>query len=192
MIIFKDLTFHAVSGYRGKVQPAISADIYVAITSSCQELPDLEQLHDADPEKPMIFFNLKLESQRGDLGLPVFPSKDLHYRFLSKIKPVYLLRTRQYALTLTKPPFVLNYQGALFRCYPGGYQCLLDSGRSRYRRVTTTRERPALGEFKDIITDALDVDTNAALIAMRKGITSKTWWEMEKDFDKEASPDWRM
>lgn len=78
-----------------------------------QELPDLEALHLADPEKPIIFMNLNLETHRGDLGLPAFPSKDLHYRFLSQIKPAYFLRTRQYSQTLSRPPFILNYQGAV-------------------------------------------------------------------------------
>jgi hypothetical protein len=57
--------------------------------------------------------NLNLETHRGDLGLPAFPSKDLHYRFLSQIKPAYFLRTRQYSQTLSRPPFILNYQGAV-------------------------------------------------------------------------------
>lgn len=186
---------------RGKVLPIYSSDLYISVISSGQELPDLEALHQADPDKPIIFFNLNLETHRGDLGLPAFPSKDLHYRFLSRIKPVYLLRTRQYAQTLSRPPFILNYQvrlyfflgwwglvvgkignkhkalvhqscprsnqpthntrslgclfgtmhqGALFRTYPGGYQCLLDTGSGRYRRVDTLKGRPPLSGFKEV------------------------------------------
>lgn len=137
---------------KGKVLPVINADVYISVITSGQELPDLEALHEADPEKPIIFFNLNLETHRGDLGLPAFPSKDLHYRFLSQIKPVYLLRTRQYAQTLSRPPFVLNYQGALYRTYPGGYQCMLDTGNGRYRRVETLKQRPPLSGFKEVIT----------------------------------------
>ncbi|KAH8092694.1 DUF1995-containing protein [Aureococcus anophagefferens] len=47
-------------------------------------------------------------------------------------------------------PFVVNYQGAIFRCYPGKYQCLLDTGKT-YRAVDVSARRPALGEFKDIL-----------------------------------------
>jgi hypothetical protein len=165
--------------------------MYVSIVSSGQELPDLEALHEADPETPIVFFNLKLETHRGDLGLPAFPSKDLHYRFLSKIKPAYFLRTRQYSMTLSRPPFLLNYQGALYRAYPGGYQCLLDTGNGRYRRVDTLRTRPALGEFKDVITGALNIDDNKLLENLRKGAVQKTWWEKEADFEKEVSDSWR-
>lgn len=178
---------------RGKVLPVYSSDLYIAVISSGQELPDLEALHEADPEKPIIFFNLNLETHRGDLGLPAFPSKDLHYRFLSRIKPVYLLRTRQYAQTLSRPPFILNYQGALFRTYPGGYQCLLDTGTNgRYRRVDALKGRPPLSGFKQVITEALAVDDNKLLESLRKGaFVQRTWWEREKDFGKEASDNWR-
>ena len=31
---------------------------------------------------------------------------------------------------LPEPPFVVNYQGAIFRQYPGPFQCLLDTGKA--------------------------------------------------------------
>lgn len=190
-----DLITGIFSRAGGKVIPAYTADMYIFITTSCQELPDIEKIHELDPEKPKVLFNLGLETLRGDLGMPAFPAKDLHYRFLTQILPVYYLRSRQYSQTLAKPPFLLNYQGALFRVYPGGYQNLLDTGNGRYRKVTVTRERPALGEFKDTVTNALNIETgneNQGLLGkMRKGVTSRTWWEKEEDFEKESSTTWR-
>ena len=109
---------------------------YVCLTFSAQELPDVEELCDREEfKKPVVLFNLKLDTQRGDLGLPAFPAKDLQWRFLSRAKPVYFLRTRQYTLSLPVPPFVVNYQGAIFRQYPGPYQCLLDTGKTSWRRA---------------------------------------------------------
>ena len=85
----------------------------------------------------------------------------------------------------------LFIQGALFRVYPGGYQCMLDTGNGRYRRVETLKERPALSTFKETITQALDVDDNKAMASMRRGAFQKTWWEKENNFEKEASNNWR-
>lgn len=65
--------------------------------------------------------------------------QSLHFDFLSQIKPAYLLRTRAYSRTISKKPFLVNYQGAQFRVYPGEYQCLLDVG-SRYKRVSEMSE----------------------------------------------------
>lgn len=173
------------------MKPVANCDLYVCIISSGQELPDLEQLHEASPDTPIVFFNLNLETHRGDLGLPAFASKDLHWRFLSKIKPVLFLRPRQYSLSLARPPFVLNYQGALFRVYPGGYQCLLDTNSGSYRRVETFARRPALGEFKTTITKALNLDDSKVLGDLRKGAVQRTWWEKEADWVKESSDAWR-
>ncbi|CAM9390906.1 unnamed protein product [Phaeothamnion confervicola] len=176
----------------GDVEAVEGTDVYVAIIFSCQEMPDLEALHKLDPDKPIVFFNLKLDTQRGDLGLPAFPSKDLHYRFMSRIKPVYLLRTRAYSRSLSRPPFLVNYQGAQYRVYPGGYQALLDVG-NRYKRVAVSTERPSLGEFKETLTASLQLgnDDKESKVAsfFRKGYKTRTWWEEPNE--KEIHQDWR-
>ena len=95
-----------------------------------------------------MLFNLKLDTLRGDLGVPAFPPKDLQDRFLSRVRPCYYLRTRQYSRSTAAPPFVVNYQGALFRQYPGEYQTLLDIGDGNFRRVSSNAFRPGLGEVR--------------------------------------------
>ena len=113
-----DQLFLAIFGKGKKMvrQGIPDADVYVCLTFSAQELPDLQTLFAAEQEtKPVILFNLKLDTQRGDLGLPAFPPKSLQWGFLSRVKPAYYLRTRQYSLSLPQPPFVINYQGAIFR-----------------------------------------------------------------------------
>ena len=186
----------AILAFLGKGKKNIKAlpdeaDAYVCLTFSAQELPDVEELCELESfGKPVILFNLKLDTQRGDLGLPAFPSKDLQWRFLSRVKPVYYLRTRQYSLSLPQPPFVVNYQGAIFRSYPGRYQCLLDTGKT-YRAVDISSRRPALGEFKDILTDSLKIgENNKAARFARSGYKSITWWEEDKK-DQELHKDWR-
>ena len=68
---------------------------------------------------------------------------------------------------------------------------MLDTGNGRYRRVETLKERPALSGFKQVITEALDVDDNKLLEGLRRGAFQKTWWEKEADFVKETSNNWR-
>lgn len=175
----------------GVIEPIEGTDVYVALVFSCQELPDLKELHKIKPDAKIVFFNLRLDTLRGDLGLPAFPPKSLHYEFLSQIKPVYLLRTRAYSRTISKKPFLVNYQGAQFRVYPGIYQCLLDVG-SRYKRVHSSAKRQSLGEFKDELTNALQLDEekdNAVTSFFRKGFKNRTWWE--EDSDIEESANWR-
>ncbi|CAM9095332.1 unnamed protein product [Hapterophycus canaliculatus] len=175
----------------GVIEPIEGTDIYVALVFSCQELPDLRELHKIAPDAKIVFFNLRLDTLRGDLGLPAFPPKSLHFEFLSQIKPVYLLRTRAYSRTISKKPFLVNYQGAQFRVYPGEYQCLLDVG-SRYKRVHNSPQRQSLGDFKDELTKALKLDEekdNAVTSFFRKGFKNKTWWEEAND--EEMSTNWR-
>ncbi len=176
----------------GTVTGVDDADMYICLIASAQELPDIEELHGLDPQKPVVCYNMKLDILRGDLGAPAFPGKDLHDRFLSRIKPVYYLRTRQYSRSTPNPPFMVNYQGCLFRTYPGEYQTLLDTGTGRYRRILGNKIRPSLGTFKEQLTDELKKqgvvqDEGSALEWLRTGYKTTTWWEEDRE---QASDAW--
>jgi Domain of unknown function (DUF1995) len=180
-------------GSGGAVKPIPDADVYICLSSSAQELPDIEELHNLEPSKTIVLYNLKLDVLRGDLGAPAFPSKDFQDRFLSKVKPAYYLRTRQYSRSTPNPPFLVNFQGCLFRAYPGQYQTLLDTGKGRYRRVKGNTVRPALGAFKQELIDELIAqkvlqDEGSTFNFLRTGYKTTTWWEEERP---NASNDWK-
>ena len=241
----------------GAVKPIKDVDMYIIVVASAQELPDVEELHQLEPDKIICFYNLKLDILRGDLGVsfvvvfnrlffffsffflfcprcksklpnkttiktsyisfltlifpsscyylhstsvpclhhqaPAFPPKDFQDRFLSKVKPVYYLRTRQYSRSVANPPFVVNFQGCLFRSYPGQFQTLLDTGNGKYRRVVGSDTRPGLGEFKQQLTNALTGDgvikeEGNFLNFLRTGYKTSTWWEEERE---DADDGWR-
>jgi hypothetical protein len=178
----------------GPVTPADWASMYIVVGASCQELPTIAKLHSIEPNKPIIFFNLKLDIQRGDLGLPAFPGRSVHHEFLCRVKPVYYMRPRAYSLSLSVPPFLIAYSGVLFRRYPEPFQTLLDRGaRGSYRLVIAQRERPNLGAFKDTLSRALKIsDEQAAKSSISNvGLKQSTWWEDDKD-GKDESRDWRL
>ncbi|KAL7442802.1 hypothetical protein ACHAXM_008470 [Skeletonema potamos] len=190
-------------GSGGTVKPIEGVGMYVIVVASAQELPDVEELYeqiknpdDGGKEPVIVFYNLKLDVLRGDLGAPAFPGKDFQDRFLSRVKPVYYLRTRQYSRSVSQPPFIINFQGCLFRSYPGHFQTLLDTGTGRYRKVVGNDIRPALGEFKEQLTDALreegaiakKEEEGAFFGFLRTGYKTTTWWEDERE---DASLEWR-
>jgi len=176
----------------GEVVPAEWASMYLIVGASAQELPAIQKLAELEPTKPIICFNLKLDTLRGDLGLPAFPGRDIHHNFLSRVKPVYYMRPRSYSLSLSRPPFLIAYAGVLFRRYPEGYQTLLDRGRSTYRRVNVQADRPPLGTFKSQLTAALKLadETAAASAISQAGYKQSTWWEDDAE-GKDISRDWR-
>jgi len=191
-------------GSGGTCKPIEGTNMYIVVVASAQELPDVEELYeqikdqkDENGKSPVIvFYNLKLDILRGDLGAPAFPSKDFQDRFLSRVKPVYYLRTRQYSRSVSQPPFIVNFQGAIFRSYPGHFQTLLDTGTGRYRKVVGCDVRPGLGEFKEQLTDALresgaiaKKEEEGALFGfLRTGYKTTTWWEEDRE---NASLDWK-
>ncbi|KAJ1412126.1 hypothetical protein B484DRAFT_455463 [Ochromonadaceae sp. CCMP2298] len=172
----------------GTVEAVENTKMYIALISSTQELPDLEKLHNLDPSIPLVFFNLRLDILRGDLGLPLFPGRDLHYRFLCKIRPAYLMRSRSFATSLRRPPFIVNYSGLLFRSYPEPYQSILNTGNGANRMVKYSPERPSNKVFRDNLTSALRVPGVPPEELMTNG--NLVWWE--KDVEKDESENWRM
>lgn len=53
------------NGIGGVVKAIPDVDMYVCLTASAQELPDIEELHGLDPEKTIVMYNLKLDVLRG-------------------------------------------------------------------------------------------------------------------------------
>jgi hypothetical protein len=177
----------------GALTPAEWASMYIIVGASAQELPTIAKLADLEPNKPIVCFNLKLDTLRGDLGLPAFPGRSTHEEFLCKIKPAYYMRPRAYSLSLSVPPFLIAYSGVLFRRYPEAYQTLLDRGKKSYRCVNAQPERPNLGTFKAQLTNALKLtDEQAAKSAIsQSGYKQSTWWEDNAD-GRDVSNDWRL
>ena len=98
---------------------------------------------------------MQLETARGDLGLPGFPSKDLHWRFLSRFKSALFLRQRSYSKTVNVAPFLLNYDGATFREYPGPWQVMLRADSGELACIAERAERYGLGEAKEMLGPVL-------------------------------------
>jgi len=170
----------------GTVEAVPDTDIYIAVVSSTQELSDIEKLHLIDTSKPIVLFNLRLDILRGDLGLPLFPSRDLHHRFLSKVKPAYILRSRAFATSLRRPPFIINYSGVLFRNYPEPFQCILNTGAGSSRAAKVVLERPTNMAFRDALTNSLKIPGVSA--DELKAAGNLVWWE--KEYDKDISKNW--
>lgn len=83
----------------------------------------------------LCFFNCELDTLRGDLGQFTFPPKSTHYEWMSKFRPVFYIRQRDYSKTINRAPYVVNYSGCLFREYPGPWQVMLRKGDGEYACV---------------------------------------------------------
>jgi len=157
-----------------------NTDVFIVTNLSTQELPSLEAfINDiVGANRPLISLNNELDTLRGDLGLPAFPPKDLHYRFLCFFLPAFYLRQRTYSRTISTSPFVISYSGALFREYPGKWQVMLKQDSGELCCVAERIERYALGEVREELTKVMGLEGAATQERLRQGAKSSTWWEV--------------
>ncbi|KAL0918467.1 hypothetical protein M5K25_010476 [Dendrobium thyrsiflorum] len=150
--------------------------LFVFINCSTRDLSLIEKYLERDAVSiPSILFNLELDTLRSDLGLLGFPTKDLHYRFLSQFLPVFYIRTREYSKTVPVAPFVV-----MLKQSDGSYACIAESA-----------TRFTLGETKEelLMVLGLKEEKGSSLEFLRRGFKNATWWE--EDVESELSSNWR-
>ncbi|MCO5563033.1 hypothetical protein L7F22_016669 [Adiantum nelumboides] len=186
------LDFDFSNEEEGKWQNENNPSLYFFVGCSTSELPAVETfVNTFAAEVPAIMFNLELDTLRADLGLFGFPSKEVHYRFLSQFLPVFYIRTRDYSKTIAAAPFVVDYTGALFRMFPGPWQVMLKQGDGSYVCVAESSDRFTLGQTKEELLTALGLqeEKGSAMAFLRRGYKNSTWWE--DDVEAAKSGEWR-
>lgn len=168
------------------------ADLYFIINLTTKQLTEVEAfVNEKAKDTPVVLFNDELDTLRGDLGLPFFPGKDMHFRFLTQFKPVFYLRNRGYSKSINVAPFLINYSGALFREYPAPWQVMIKQGSGELACVAESANRYSLNEAKEEMLEALGLIEGESSTDkfLRTGYKTGTWWE-DKDAPEESKA-WR-
>lgn len=177
------------------VEEQANADMYIIVNCSTVDLPNVIAYKETVAgDKPIVTWCMELDTLRADLGLFGFPSKDVHFKFLCNITPVFYLRQRAYSKSVPIAPFVVNYNGALFRTYPSGWQVMLKQDSGELACVAERPKRYTLNEVKEVLLDVVGLNTEekgSSMEFLRRGFKRATWWEDEDGESKEESSAWR-
>ncbi|CAL8467622.1 g7160 [Coccomyxa elongata] len=167
---------------------ARKADVFIVVNASTIELLDLERyVEETIGSRPLVLWNLELDTLRADLGLLGFPPKELQFRFLSQFTPVFYIRQRDYSKSVAVAPFIINYSGCIFREYPGPWQVMLRQDNGQYACIAEDERRYNLGEAKEEMMAAMGLDTEeegSAMQFLRRGYKRSTWWEDAVDLEQ--------
>mmetsp|Transcript_64949 Transcript_64949/g.115578 ORF Transcript_64949/g.115578 Transcript_64949/m.115578 type:complete len:166 (-) Transcript_64949:490-987(-) len=163
------------------------------LNASTVELSDVQKYTvEKCGDRPVILWNLELDTLRSDLGLPGFPGKSLHYNWLTQFLAVFYLRKREYSKTIPTPPYTFDYEGALFREWPAPWQVMLKTQDKALACVAERRTKYPLGQVKQELLIALGQaeEVGSGMEFARTGYKTETWFEEEDA--PEASRAWRM
>eukprot|EP00667_Euglena_gracilis_P009725 EG_transcript_9889 len=170
------------------------ADLFLVILDSAYELGDIEQYYNekVGEHQTFVLWNPELDTLRADLGLPGYPSEDLHYRFYCKFLPVFFIRPREYSKTVFETFTTFDYEGALFREFPGPWQVMYKQKGRGLVSMAQKRRRYSLYQFKQELLKSLGMaDPEGSFGAdLEKGVRKATWFEEENDL--EVSKTWRL
>ncbi|PKA56170.1 hypothetical protein AXF42_Ash011099 [Apostasia shenzhenica] len=188
----KAMDFDFADDDEGRWKSSEAPSLFVFVNCSTRDLSIIEKyVEKFVVATPALLFNLELDTLRSDLGLLGFPTKELHYRFLSQFVPVFYIRTRDYSKTVPVAPFIINYSGALLRQYPGPWQVMLKQADGSYACIAESATRFTLGETKEELLRVLGLqeEEGSSLGFLRRGFKNATWWE--EDVELELSANWR-
>lgn len=133
-------TGRAVS-IQSKVDP--EDEIFVFVTPTSVEVPQLEKICAEIGERPQILLNPRLEDS-GTVGIG-YAARQTRDRFISTIESCYYLR----------PIFD---EAAVFRCYPGMWEVWVKNGED-YQKLTELPKKPS-GDELDLILAGEQTPTN--------------------------------
>jgi hypothetical protein len=99
------------------------------------------------------------------------------------------MKSRSFATSLRRPPFIVNFSGLQFRKYPEPFQSILNTGGGKNKLINFGPDRPTNLDFRNNLSGSLIIQgvPKDELVVSNGNLV---WWE--KETDKEASPDWRL
>ncbi|NET01516.1 MAG: DUF1995 family protein [Sphaerospermopsis sp. SIO1G2] len=128
----QDIGTGRMASLESKIQP--EDEIFLFISPTNVEVPQLEQLCEFIGERPFVMLNPRLEDS-GVVGIG-YAARETRKRFISTIESCYYLRP-------------IDEESALMRAYPGDWEIWLETN-GEYQKIAELPNKPS-GEEIDMI-----------------------------------------